>query len=63
MKKYQPLEGNIIAEYKDEISGATAYIMDTFIRDVPPEEMRRREEKAMETARRILERTYAHREL
>ena len=58
MKKYQPLEGNILAEYKDEVSGATAYIMDTFIRDVPPEEMRRRKERAVETARRILERAY-----
>lgn len=56
MKSYQPLKGNVLAEYKDEASGATAYIMDTFIRNVPPEEMKRRIEKATVTAQRIWDR-------
>lgn len=56
MKAYQPLDGNVLAEYKDSSSGATVCIMDTFIRDTPPEEMQKREERACAVARRILER-------
>ncbi|MDO5784577.1 MAG: hypothetical protein Q4P20_05890 [Eubacteriales bacterium] len=55
MDAYQPTEGNVLAEYKTT-SGATAYIMDTFLRDVPAEELRIREEKAKTEARRLLER-------
>ncbi|MCD8355897.1 MAG: hypothetical protein LUE11_04935 [Clostridia bacterium] len=47
-------EGNVVAEYV--VNGIHGYIMDTYIRDVPPEEMKKRVEKAKATAQRIWDR-------
>lgn len=47
-------EGNVVATHVTK-NGITCYIMDTYIRDVPEEEMKKRVEMACDTARRILE--------
>ena len=54
MHNYQPMEGKLLAVYQ-AASGATAYIMDTSMRNVSEEELRLCEEKAEMEARRILE--------
>lgn len=47
-------KGNVVSTHIAK-NGITCYIMDTYIRDVPEEEMERRVEMARDTARRILE--------
>lgn len=47
-------KGNVVSTHVTK-TGITCYIMDTYIRDVPEEEMKKRVEMACDTARRILE--------
>ncbi len=55
MEAYQPLKGNVIAEYQTD-SGAVVYVMDTFLCDTSDEALRAREEQTRTEVCRILQR-------